>query len=188
AKHEHGKHDHDKKENIQPQAETQADPVETPEMKIAALEVAIKDEKDKYLRMLAEVENRRKRMEREREEFVKYNTIDLISSVLPVLDNMERGLAAAILVKEAGPLKDGIEMTIKQFKDIIAKLGAKEIETVGVYNPHQHHVMQKEYREDKAEGEIIEVYQKGYMLDDKLIREASVKVASKEKPESEIKQ
>jgi molecular chaperone GrpE len=144
-----------------------------------------KDEKineltDKYLRSLAELDNFRKRMQKEKEEFVKYTRGEAVSIFLPVIDNFERAVASADKVKDFDQLKKGIDMVIKQFESSLKELGAKEIQTTGVFDPVYHHAMHKEHAEGKKEGEITEVYQKGYMMDDKIIRPAMVKVAHSE--------
>ena len=135
---------------------------------------------DKYLRSLAELDNFRKRVAKDKEDFVKYTRSDVLQEVLPVLDNLERAMLAAAKTKDYEGLKAGIDMVIKQFGDTLKKLGASEIETKGVFNPELHHVMHKEHVDGKEEGEILEVYQKGYQMDGKLIRPAMVKVAVKE--------
>lgn len=144
---------------------------------ITEKEDKIKELSDKYLRTLAELDNFRKRTIKEKKEFEKNLRNEVINIFLPVLDNLERAIFAIGATQDIESLKKGIEMIIKQFNDILKDLGVKEIETKGIYNPEIHHVLHKEYVEGKSEGEILEVYQKGYMLNDKIIRPAMVKVA-----------
>jgi len=151
-----------------------------------------KDEKihewhDKYLRALAELDNYRKRVQKDKEDFVKFTRGDMAGEILPVLDNLERAVSTAGTAKDVETFKKGIEIIIKQFNDTLTKIGVKEIDTKIKFNPEFHHVMFKEHRDDKEEGEILEVYQKGYLLEDKIIRPAMVKVAVKEdaKPEAQ---
>lgn len=132
---------------------------------------------DKYLRALAELDNFRKRILKEKEEFEKNTKVEAIRIFLPILDNLERAISAAEISKDIEGLKKGIEMIIKQFNDILKEINVKEINNEGLFNPEIHHALYKEYVEGKKEGEILEVYQKGYMLDNKIIRPAIVKVA-----------
>jgi|GEM_PF-1037045 molecular chaperone GrpE len=144
--------------------------------------IAEKDKKineltDKYLRALAELDNFRKRVLKDKEDFVKYTKGDTAKTILPILDNLERAVSATDVTNDVNSLKKGIEMIIKQFYDVLKELGLKEIETNGIVNPLYHHILHKEKVQGKKDGEIIEVYQKGYMLDDKVIRPALVKIA-----------
>lgn len=144
---------------------------------IAEKDKRINELMDKYLRSLAELDNFRKRTVKEKQEFEKNTKNEAINIFLPILDNLERAISAIGATQDIESLRKGIEMIIKQFKDILKDLGVKETETKGIYNPEIHHVIHKEHVEGKSDGEILEVYQKGYMLDDKIIRPAMVKVA-----------
>ncbi|MBN2754267.1 MAG: nucleotide exchange factor GrpE [Candidatus Goldbacteria bacterium] len=134
---------------------------------------------DKYLRALAELDNFRKRVAKDKEDFVKFAKADIVRDFLPVIDNLERAVASAKDIKEAKPLRHGVEMVLKQFVEIFKKQGVAEIECKGVFNPDFHHVVHKEPAEGKEDGEIIEVFQKGYMFEDKVMRPAMVKIAVK---------
>ncbi|MCX7698210.1 MAG: nucleotide exchange factor GrpE, partial [Candidatus Goldbacteria bacterium] len=132
---------------------------------------------DKYLRALAELDNYRKRVAKEKQEFEKNTKCEAINIFLPILDNLERAMFAIDISKDIESLRKGIEMIIKQFNDILKDLGVKEIDTKGIFNPEFHHALHKEFVEGKSEGEILEVYQKGYIFEDKIIRPAIVKIA-----------
>jgi len=134
---------------------------------------------DKYLRALAELDNFRKRVAKDKEDFVKFAKADIVRDFLPVIDNLERALASSKEVKEAKTLSDGVKMVLKQFVEILKKQGVSEIECKGVFNPDFHHVVHREEAEGKEEGEITEVFQKGYMFEDKVMRPAMVKIAVK---------
>lgn len=144
---------------------------------IAEKDKRINELSDKYLRALAELDNFRKRTIKEKQEFEKNIKNEAINIFLPILDNLERAIFVIGATQDIESLRKGIEMIIKQFKDILKDLGVKETEAKGIYNPEIHHVLHKEHVEGKSDGEILEVYQKGYMLDDKIIRPAMVKVA-----------
>jgi molecular chaperone GrpE len=158
---------HDKKEEKKP-----LDPLKEKEKLLAEMT-------DKYLRSLAELENFRKRVGKDKEDFVKYTRGDTARVILPVLDNLDRAVHATKITENVEQLKKGVELVIKQFEEVLRELGVREIEAKGIFNPEYHQVMTKE-ASDKPEGEILEVFQKGYMVDDKLIRPALVKVAHKE--------
>ena len=147
----------------------------------------IKELEDKYMRALAEMDNARKRAAKEKMDTLKYAKREAIDIFLPVLDNLDRAVHATSVTDNLDSMKKGIEMVIKQFEDILKETGAKEIETKGVFDPELHHVIGKEERGDKKEGEILEVYQKGYIIDGSIIRPARVKVAVEEKKEKEEK-
>ncbi len=163
---EHGHHEAAKKEE-----KKHFDPLREKDAKIAEMT-------DKYLRALAEFDNFRKRVGKDKEDFVKYTRGDTARVILPVLDNLDRAVHATTVTDNVEQLKKGIELVIKQFEEALKELGVKEVEAKGIFNPDFHQVMHKEMS-DRPEGEILEVYQKGYMVDDKVIRPAMVKVAYK---------
>ncbi len=151
-------------------------------------EKIIKELTDKYLRSLAEFENFKKRVTKEKEDFIKFTRADIILEFLPILDNLQRAVDSIKNAKDTETIKQGIEIILKQFIDNLSKLEVKEVDTSGKVNTDFHHILAKEEREDKEEGEILEVFQKGYMYQDKLIRPALVKVAvKKEKSEQDNK-
>jgi len=175
-------HKHHKEEHAPKADEKQAELVKEKEAKIIEMT-------DKYMRALAELENYRKRTSKDKEDFVKYTRRDTVSEVLPVLDNLQRAIAAAKEKPDFESLKQGIEIVTKHFEDILKKMGAQEIGTSGIFDHDLHHVMLREHRDDKEDGTILDVYQKGYSMDGMVIRPAMVKVAVKEtgemKPEAE---
>jgi molecular chaperone GrpE len=177
--HKAGEHQHnhpaaEKKE------EKKHDPLKEKDLKIAEMT-------DKYLRALAELENYRKRVSKDKEDFVKYTRGDTARLILPVLDNLDRAVHATKITDNIESLRAGVELVLKQLEDALRDLGVKEIATKGIFNPEFHHALHQETRSDRPEGEIMEVYQKGYLVDDKVIRPALVKVASREeiRPKSE---
>ena len=128
---------------------------------------------DKYLRMMAEYDNFRKRSAKEKEGVYADAYADCIAGILPILDNLER--AAAFDQLEG--LKKGLEMTAKAFADALEKMGITEIETK-VFDPNLHNAVMHVEDESLGESEIVEVFQKGYAKGDKVIRYAMVKVAN----------
>ena len=137
------------------------------------------DYKNKYMRLIAEFDNARKRMGREKQEFVKYANEGLLTEFLNVLDDLERSIEAARAKHEDyTAFLQGIEMVMGHIDEMLKKNNVKSMETVGKkFDPHRHEALMQE-ETDKAEDEtILEEFQKGYLLDDKVLRSAKVKVA-----------
>jgi molecular chaperone GrpE len=136
---------------------------------------------DRLLRLQADFDNYRKRTAREREEAYDYIAAEIVLDFLGVLDNMERAAesAAAGCGEGAGAsLKEGIDMVVKQFRDILAKYHVEEIPTEGVkFDPNFHHAVMKVEDSGKEEGTILEVFQKGYKIKSRVLRPSFVKVA-----------
>jgi molecular chaperone GrpE len=130
---------------------------------------------DRLLRTAAEFDNYRKRVDRERRDLADYTAADVVSEMLPIVDNLERALAAAT---EADPLRKGVELIYKQMLDLLRKRGVKAIEALGAdFDPNFHQAVIHEPTSEHREGEVIEELQRGYLLGDRLLRPAMVKVA-----------
>ncbi len=130
---------------------------------------------DKYLRLMAEYDNFRKRTQKEREGIYTDACTDVISSILPVIDNVER----AVTFNDAQSVSKGVEMILRSFIEILEKLGVHEIESLGkTFDPNLHNAVMHIEDEQYGENEIIEVLQKGYIKGDKVIRFSVVKVAN----------
>ena len=146
------------------------------EEKIAALEKEKAELNDKFLRICAEYDNFRKRSQKEKDALygdIKANTV---TQFLPVYDNLERALKQNT---EDEAYKKGVEMIMTQFCSTLEKLGVKEIECLGEkFDPAMHNAVMHVDDEEKGENEIVEVFQKGFKLGDKVIRFAMVKVAN----------
>ena len=128
---------------------------------------------DKYLRMMAEYDNFRKRSAKEKEGVYADAYADCIANILPILDNLERARKSD---KFEG-VKQGLEMTAKACEDALNKMGITEIETKS-FDPNLHNAVMHVEDEALGESEIVEVFQKGYTKGDKVIRYAMVKVAN----------
>ena len=151
--------------------ETQPEPSEEEKLK-----KELEESKDKYLRLMAEYDNFRKRSAKERLELsatVKGNTI---GEILPVFDNFERALAAET---EDTNYKAGVEMIFKQFGDMLTKLGVEIIDPIGqTFDPNIANAVNQIEDENLGENEVAQVFQKGYKIGDKVIRYAMVVVAN----------
>lgn len=148
------------------------------------------DFKDKYLRNLAEIDNFRKRVKKEKEDYQKYVLGEFLLDLLQVYDNLERALKAKTPSEKnesvLSLLKDddeksiisGVEMIYKQFTDLLKKYKVIEIQAQGKpFDPNLHQALSKEESEDVEEPTVTEVYQKGFMYNEKLLKPSLVKVA-----------
>lgn len=131
---------------------------------------------DKYLRLYAEYDNYRKRTAKEKTQTYGDATVKCIQEILPVLDSFERALDAECTDEK---FKSGMVMIHNQLTDILKKLGVTEMEALGCqFDPNIHNAIKKTEDESLGENEICEVFQKGYMLGDRVIRHAVVAVAN----------
>lgn len=135
---------------------------------------------DKLLRRQAEFENYRKRVERERGELYQHGRDDVLLQFLPVVDNFERALSSLETSEDdAEALRHGVELIHKQFKDALSKFGLEPVEAVGqTFDPHVHEAVTTEATDKHKENTVIEEFQRGYKIGDRLLRAAKVKVAS----------
>ena len=146
------------------------------EEKIEALEKEQAELNDKFLRICAEYDNFRRRSQKEKDAIYGDIKANAVSQFLPVYDNLERALKQST---EDEAYKKGVEMIMTQFCTTLEKLGVKEIECLGEkFDPEMHNAVMHVDDEEKGENEIVEVFQKGFKLGDKVIRFAMVKVAN----------
>ena len=155
--------------------------IEEKKEETAAPEEEDKDRKlseanDKYLRLLAEYDNFRKRSRQEKENLYADIKADTLTKFLPVYDNLERALNTQT---EDEAYKKGVEMIMAQFKETMHKLGAAAYGEAGeTFDPNLHNAVMHCEDEEKGENEIVEVFQKGFKIGDKVVRFAMVKVAN----------
>ncbi len=159
-------------------AETTEEDDEDSEVSTAeSAEEAIEAERERYLRLYAEFDNFRKRTAKEKLEAYGEATARCIEQLLPVVDNFERAMEAPC---SDAQYQSGMEMIFGQIKNFLEKLGVTEIEALGAeFDPNVHNaIKQSEATEEYPEGTVCEVFQKGYMLKDKMIRPAMVAVSN----------
>ena len=131
---------------------------------------------DKYMRLAAEYDNFRKRSQKEKDEIFDRAKISTLTALLPVYDNVERALKQPC---QDEAYAEGVQMIMKQLEDTFQKLGVTEIESEGVpFDPNKHNAVMHVEDENLGENMIAEVFQKGFMVGDKVIRFAMVKVAN----------
>ena len=149
------------------------------EEEIGKLKAEIENWKNDYLRKQAEFQNFTKRKEKEVEELKKFASEKIITQFLGSLDNFERAIESSTESKDFDSLLQGVEMIVRNLKDIMTSEGVEEISTEGAFNPEYHHAVGVEACEDKNEDEIVKVLQKGYTMKGKVIRPAMVIVCKK---------
>jgi len=133
---------------------------------------------DKLLRIQADFDNYKKRLDREKLEFIKFANEEIIIEILNILDDFERAVEAGKSKHDFDILYKGIEMIYKDMKEFLEKSGVKEIKAKGLlFNPHEHEAMMQEETDDHPEDHVVEEFQKGYTLNGRIIRPSKVKVS-----------
>ena len=164
-------------ETVQTEPEAAAEEAPAPQQaELEALKTAMAEQEDKFLRLAAEYDNYRRRSQKEKESAWADSKAETALAFLPVYDNLERALKQET-ADEA--YKKGVEMTMTQLKDVLAKLGIEEIPSLGeTFDPNLHNAVM--HVEDEAAGEntIVEVFQAGFRMGEKVVRFAMVKVAN----------
>ncbi len=135
----------------------------------------LKEEQDKYLRLYAEFDNFRKRTVKEKEALYSSCVCDTVTAILPVLDSLDR---AASTEGDAESVRKGMEMVLKQAQNCLNVLKVEEIPTDAGFDPNFHNAVMHVDDESLGTEEIVEVFQKGYKIGDKVIRHSMVKVAN----------
>jgi len=139
-----------------------------------------KELSERLLRTLAEFDNYKKRVSREKEDLLKYGNEKLAFELLPVLDNFERALEQAKIAQEIGTVVEGIDMMLKQFMSALEKFSIKPFSSVGEpFDPQRHDAMAQQEHPDHEDNTVMAEFQKGYYLSDKLLRPARVIVSKK---------
>lgn len=165
-----------KPDNSKKSSKKQEENKEEDAEKKPSAEQQVKEANDKYLRLMAEYDNYRKRSQKEREALYGDIKADVLNKFLPVYDNLVRALDQPT---EDEAYRKGVEMIMAQFNKTMESLGVTEIESVGQpFDPNLHNAVMHVEDETKGENEIVEVFQKGFKLGEKVIRFAMVKVAN----------
>lgn len=150
--------------------------------RIAALEKELEELKkkadetnDKYMRIMAEYDNFRKRSQKEKESIYSDAVADSVKELLPLFDNLERASG----YEESDKLAEGLRMILKTVPDVLSKMKVESFGAAGEsFDPNIHNAIMHEENEEYGENEIVDVFQKGYRVGDKIIRHAMVKVAN----------
>ena len=141
-----------------------------------SVKTELEETTDRLKRLMAEFDNFKKRSAKEREGLYNSLLSDIVGSFLPVVDNLEKAVNSNT---EDEGYKQGVELVLKQFMDVLSSLGVKEIEGVGsTFNPEYHEAVSLVHDETLGEKEIKEVFRKGYKIGEKVIRHSMVVVAN----------
>jgi len=167
--------------NTQPDIEGDTEPVEPSATEVAEVE-ALKAEvlkyKDAALRALADLDNSRKRLTREKEDAIRFANASLLENLLPILDNFELGMVAARNTPGAANVAMGFEMVRKQLEDFLRSQGVETIDATGQpFDPNLHDAVAHEASETVPEEHVISQMRRGFKLRDRLIRPATVVVS-----------
>jgi molecular chaperone GrpE len=167
--------------NGAPQTSTAVAVDEDMQKELVNLQTEVDRLKELYLRKMADFDNYRKRQEREMADFRRYSNADLIRECLPVVDNLERALAAPS--GDGAGLRTGVDLVLKQFKEILRRCGLTEVDPIGMpFDPSVHEAIQRQEVEGLVENTVIHALQKGYLLGERLLRPALVIVGVPPKP------
>ena len=148
------------------------------EAEIESLKLQISEEQEKYMRLYAEYDNFRRRSAKEREGVYADAYCDALEQILPVIDNLERAVQYTGTDPES-PMAKGIELTVKSCVEALNKMGVYEIEALGKqFDPNFHNAVMHIDDDSFGENEIVEVFMKGYVKGDKVLRFSMVKVAN----------
>ena len=138
--------------------------------------------KDKYIRILAEFDNARKRNERERAELIKYAHEEVIVEILGLAEDLERSLESSKKFSADANTIKGLELVVGKMRELLKKYDVKPVESVGKkFDPTCHEAMMQMDTEEHDDGIIVEEFQKGYWLGERVVRTAKVKVAKNNK-------
>jgi molecular chaperone GrpE len=169
-------------ETTEEAAQTEPAELSREEQLLAEIE-QLKAEKEemynKFLRAQADLQNFRTRVNKEKEQMLKYASQRAIEALLPVVDNFERAIMASKDATDKGALAEGIEMVFRQLQQVLEQEGVTTVPGVGSpFDPNMHQAVMQEESSEHESGIIIEEFQKGYMLKDRVIRPSMVKVSS----------
>jgi len=164
------------------QAETPAEEIQEPtlEEKYAQALVELEEMRKENLRVLADGENFKKRLTREKDEFFKFATSAILEEIIPVMDNLDLALTHGRQAEACKDLVTGVEMTMNIFLETMRKHGLEQIADLDVpFDPARHEALGQVVRDDLDENTVCQMLQKGYMLKDRLLRPAKVMVSRK---------
>jgi len=160
-------------------ADEPAAEVEDAEARIAALEAEVKEAREDHLRAVADLQNFRRRAQQEKRDAIRYGKDAVLETVLPVLDNFQRAVAAARETSDCDALLAGVELIQKQLHEVLTQHGVSPIEALGQpFDPHLHDAAGRIETDEHPEGTVVEELLKGYMAGDTVLRHSRVMVAA----------
>jgi molecular chaperone GrpE len=148
--------------------------------KISEVQALADTTMDNYLRSQAEMENMKKRFQKDKQDLIKYGNETLTKQLLPVADNLEKALDHSKDEKSLEALREGVDLTLKGLLDVLEKTGVEVVKSVGEpFDPNFHEAVSEQEVENAAPGTVVRELQKGYLLNQRLIRPAMVIVNKK---------
>jgi molecular chaperone GrpE len=167
-------------------AEAQAPPQEQPADEVAELRARIEELNDRHLRAVAELRNFRRRADTENQEAVRYASADLIRALLPIMDDLERSLAA-VPEDESSALAEGVRLVHQNLVKVLQTHHVERIESQGQpFDPSLHEAMMQQPSDEHPPSTVIEEYQSGYKLWDRVLRHAKVIVSKQSEGAAEV--
>ncbi len=164
--------------NVEPEGEVVEDEAGQLRQELAQVQSEAKVHQEQYLRTLADMENLRKRTQRDKEELAKFANENILREILPVMDNLERAVEHAEQAESCDGLFEGVQMTLTQFGQLLSKFGVEPVEAIGqIFDPAFHQAMGQLESEEHPVNTVIQQMQKGYQLNDRLLRPAFVMLA-----------
>jgi molecular chaperone GrpE len=164
--------------HLEEEREEKEKEIEELKKKLEEKEKELKGHHDRLLRLAADFENFKKRAVREKEDWTKFATEDLIKAILPFIDNLERAVNHAEKVADTGVLIEGVRLTIQQLLQALNKFGLSSFQSVGKpFDPAVHEAMLVVETDEHEPDQVVEEFQKGYLLNDRLLRPATVSVS-----------
>jgi len=161
-------------------AEEERSAIQAAEAKLQSVQKDLFELRDRHLRKLAEIENMKKRSVREREEYYRQALFQFARDFLPILDHLDLAMLHATAEERRSDFGQGIGLIRRQLTDVWKSYGLTEVDTSGAFDPNVHQALATESSDELPPNLILEVLQKGYVLDDRLVRPAMVKVSSRE--------
>lgn len=158
--------------------EAQAEQAETQEVdETEALREELEAEQNKYLRLLADYDNFKRRSQKDKQDAEKFRAQSLLSDLLPVMDNFERALSVEVKSEEAAAMLKGLQMVQKSLHEAVQREGLEEVKAVGEpFDPNVHQAVMQEKDEEAEPGSVLMELQKGYTLKGRVLRPSMVKV------------
>jgi molecular chaperone GrpE len=157
--------------------EEQTQEMNSNEDELQKLRTEIEEKENKYLRLHADFENYKRRALMDQQSLMTYRAQSLVTDLLPVLDNFERALQIETTDEQTASLKQGMEMVYRQLVEAVKKEGIEEIPALGQqFDPNFHQAVMQESDSSKPSNEVLQEFQKGYKLKDRVIRPSMVKV------------
>lgn len=164
--------------DLQASKESEAEALGEVKQALAAKTEEVQALHDKYLRLAAEFENYKRLAQREQRDYARFANEGILKDLFPVLDNLERAIRCCKEGQSTNGLIQGVELTLKHFHETLSKFGVRQVESIGVlFDPSRHQAVARVESASVPENTVVEEYQRGYLLHDRILRAAMVAVA-----------